>query len=236
MATVAADNRQLSVIIPTLNEAGCIQSTLETLQPLRSRGHEVILVDGGSNDATLSLSEPLVDRVLQSPPGRARQMQAGAALSSGSILWFLHADSNIPVHADTLIMESLEISRADWGRFDISFTDRHPLLKCVAWFMNQRTRLTGIATGDQGIFVRRTLFDKVGGLPSIPLMEDISFSRSLKKHGRPCRVTQTLGASPRRWHAQGILRTIVTMWGLRLAYFAGIKPERLVKFYPVKSG
>jgi rSAM/selenodomain-associated transferase 2 len=235
MATVAADNEQLSVIVPTLNEAGCILSTLEALQPLRSRGHEIILVDGGSSDATLDLSQPLVDRAVQSPPGRARQMQAGADLSSGSILWFLHADSNIPSHADTLIMAALQKAHTNWGRFDISFTGSHPLMKCVAWFMNQRTRLTGIATGDQGIFVRRTLFDKVGGLPSIPLMEDISFSRSLKQHDRPCRVTQPLGTSPRRWHAQGILRTIVTMWGLRLAYFAGIKPERLVKFYPVKS-
>lgn len=235
MATVAADNRQLSVIIPTLNEAGCIQSTLEALQPLRSRGHEVILIDGGSRDTTLSLSAPLVDRALQSPPGRACQMQAGVALSRGSILWFLHADSEIPVCADTLIMEALEQARAGWGRFDISFTDSHPLLTCVAWFMNQRSHLTGIATGDQGIFVRRKLFDKVGGLPSIPLMEDISFSRALKQHGWPCRVTQTLGTSPRRWHTQGILRTVVTMWGLRLAYFAGISPERLVKFYPVNS-
>ena len=235
MATVAADNRQLSVIIPTLNEAGCILSTLEALQPLRSQGHEIILVDGGSSDATLDLSQALVDRAVQSPPGRARQMQAGADLSSGSILWFLHADSNIPSRADTLIMAALEKTRADWGRFDIAFTDSHPLMRCVAWFMNQRTRLTGIATGDQGIIVRRTLFDKVGGLPSIPLMEDISFSRSLKQHGRPCRVIQTLGTSPRRWHTHGILRTIVTMWGLRLAYFAGIKPEQLVKFYPVKS-
>jgi len=236
MATVAVNNWQLSVIIPTLNEADCIQSTLAALQLSRSRGHEVILVDGGSSDATLSLGQPLVDQVLQSPPGRARQMQAGADIAAGSILWFLHADSKIPACADAIIMKALESAHADWGRFDIVFTDSHPLLKCVAWFMNRRSRLTGIATGDQGIFVRRSLFDKVGGLPSIPLMEDISFSRSLKQHGRPCRVTQTLGISPRRWHAHGILRTIVTMWGLRLAYFAGINPERLLKFYPVKSG
>jgi rSAM/selenodomain-associated transferase 2 len=236
VATVAASAGQLSIIIPALNEAGCIQSTLEGLQPLRSRGHEIILVDGGSSDATLALSRPLVDRVLQASPGRAQQMQAGAALSGGSVLWFLHADSKVPVDADKLIMAAMGRTQADWGRFDIAFTDSHPLLKCVAWFMNQRSRLTGIATGDQGIFVRRTLFDKVGGLPAIPLMEDISFSRSLKQHGRPCRVKQTLGTSPRRWHAHGILRTIVTMWGLRLAYFAGISPERLVKFYTVKSG
>jgi rSAM/selenodomain-associated transferase 2 len=235
VATAAANNRQLSVIIPTLNEAGCIQSTLEALQSLRSRGHEIILVDGGSSDATLSLGQPLVDRVVKTLPGRAHQMQAGADIARGDILWFLHADSNVPDATDTLIREALEKAQAGWGRFDIAFTDGHPLLTCVAWFMNQRSRLTGIATGDMGIFVRRTLFDRVGGLPSIPLMEDIRFSRSLKQHGLPCRVTQTLGTSARRWHARGILRTIVTMWGLRLAYFAGINPERLAKIYTVKS-
>jgi rSAM/selenodomain-associated transferase 2 len=235
MATVAVNNRQLSIIIPALNEAECIQSTLERLQPLRLRGHEIILVDGGSTDATRALSQTLVDRVLQSPPGRGRQMQAGAAIARGSVLWFLHADSCIPACADKLMHDALHGTPANWGRFDISFTDSHPLLKCVAWFMNQRSRLTGIATGDQGIFVRRTLYETVGGIPSIPLMEDISFSRSLKRHGRPCRVTQRLGASARRWQAHGILRTIMTMWGLRLAYFSGISPERLAKYYSVSS-
>jgi len=236
MATVAADSGQLSVIIPALNEAGCILSTLERLQPLRLRGHEIILIDGGSTDDTMALSQALVDRVLQSPPGRGRQMQAGAVVARGSVLWFLHADSRIPVRADTRILDALHRTQAGWGRFDISFVDGHPLLQCVAWFMNQRTRLTGIATGDQGIFVQRTLYERVGGFPSIPLMEDIRFSRSLKRHGRPCRVTRTLGISPRRWHAHGILRTIVTMWGLRLAYFAGISPERLAKYYSVTNG
>jgi len=236
MATFAADNRQLSVIIPALNEAGCIQSTLERLQPLRLHGHEIILVDGGSTDATLALSQAMVDKILLSPPGRGLQMQAGAAIAHGSVLWFLHADCSIPAGADTLILEALRGTRADWGRFDITFMDQHPLLQCVAWFMNQRARLSGIATGDQGIFVQRTLYERVGGFPSIPLMEDIRFSRSLKKHARPCRITQSLVTSPRRWHAHGILRTIVTMWGLRLGYFAGISPERLAKFYSVTSG
>ncbi|MCG6900131.1 MAG: TIGR04283 family arsenosugar biosynthesis glycosyltransferase [Gammaproteobacteria bacterium] len=236
MASVAASNRQLSIIIPTLNEAGCIQTTLAQLQPLRLRGHEIILVDGGSTDATLALSLALVDRVVQTPAGRGWQMQAGAAVACGTVLWFLHADSSIPATADTLILDTLHRTQTGWGRFDISFTDNHPLLKCVAWFMNHRTRFSGIATGDQGIFVARTLYDRVGGFPSIPLMEDISFSRKLKRHGRPCRITQTLGTSPRRWHTHGILRTIVTMWGLRLAYFAGISPERLAKYYSVTSG
>jgi len=236
MAAAAVNSRQLSVIIPTLNEAGCIQSTLQPLQPLRARGHEIILVDGGSNDATCDLGLPFVDQLLQSPSGRAEQMRTGASAAHGHILWFLHADSHIPPHADVMIMEALDRTHTDWGRFDITFGDSHSLLKTVAWSMNLRSRLTGIATGDQGIFVRRSLYDRVGGLPPIPLMEDISFSRSLKRYSRPCRVTRTLGTSPRRWHTHGILRTIVTMWGLRLGYFAGISPERLAKYYTVTSG
>jgi rSAM/selenodomain-associated transferase 2 len=232
VTTVAADNR-LSVIIPVLDEAGCIQATLESLQPLRSKGHEIIVVDGGSRDASISLSEPLVDHILQSSPGRATQMQAGTTVSSGDILWFLHADSNIPGHADSLITRSLADSKSDWGRFDITLDENHPLLRCVAWFMNQRTQLTGIATGDQGIFIRRALFDRIGGFPDVPLMEDIRISRSLKKHGRPCRVKARLGTSPRRWKTHGIARTILKMWSLRLAHFAGVSPERLARHYSV---
>ena len=236
MPIVAAERGQLSVIIPTLNEANGIQATLEPLQQLRSRGHEIILVDGGSTDATVALARPLVDRVMKSPPGRARQMRAGATLARGNVLWFLHADSRTPTNADTLILEALKRTHKGWGRFDISLEDERPLLRCVAWCMNQRTRLTGIATGDQGIFVQRALYDKVGGIPSIPLMEDIRFSHSLNQYNRPCRITRILGTSPRRWHKHGILRTILTMWSLRLAYFTGVSPERLARIYSATSG
>ena len=236
MATVAANNSRLSIIIPALNEEGRIQSTLEPLQSLRLKGHEIIVVDGGSHDTTISRCAPLADHVLQSPPGRATQMQAGAAVSSGDILWFLHADSSVPGQADRHINESLADANADWGRFDISLDDNHPLLRCVAWFMNQRSQLTGIATGDQGIFIRRSLFDEIGGFPDVPLMEDIRISRSLKKHGRPCRVKARLGTSSRRWKTHGISRTILTMWSLRLAHFAGVSPERLARYYSVTGG
>lgn len=236
MATAAANDNRLSIIIPVLNEAGRIQVTLEPLQILRQNGHEIIVVDGGSHDATRSLCAPLVDRVLQSPPGRARQMQAGAALASGDILWFLHADSSVPAHADDLICDSLAVSNTDWGRFDVALDNDHALLRCVAWFMNQRTRLTGIATGDQGIFIRRPLFESIGGFPDVPLMEDIRISRALKRHGRPSRVETPLGTSSRRWKKQGIARTILTMWSLRLAHFAGVSPERLARFYSVTGG
>jgi len=227
----AASKQQLSVIIPALNEAGCIRELCAALQPLRSRGHEVILVDGGSDDQTLALGEPLVDRTLCSARGRALQMQAGAAAANGTILWFLHADTGVPDNPDQLILAALENGRTDWGRFDVSLSDRHIVLRTVAYLMNLRSCISGIATGDQGIFVRRSLYEQAGGIPSLPLMEDIALSRALKKHGRPACIRQKLLTSARRWQKHGIARTILTMWGLRLAYFIGISPHHLAKYY-----
>ena len=231
----AASPQQLSVIIPALNEAECIQELCRALQPLRSRGHEVILVDGGSDDQTLALGTPLVDRVLCSARGRALQMQAGAAAANGTILWFLHADTGVPDNPDYLILAALENSRTDWGRFDVLLSDKHIVLRSVAYLMNLRSRISGIATGDQGIFVRRSLYEQAGGIPSLPLMEDIALSCALKKHGRPACIRQKLLTSARRWQKHGIARTILTMWGLRLAYFIGISPRHLAKYYATHS-
>lgn len=207
----------------------------DTLQPLRQRGHEVILVDGGSTDQTIAIAQAQTDKVISAPRGRALQMRAGAAAAKGSVFWFLHADSGIPESADQLILEALENSSAQWGRFDIALSDRHPLLLCVAFMMNLRSSLTSIATGDQGIFVSRSLYDRSGGIPSIPLMEDIAFSRTLKAHSRPACVSERLTTSARRWNRHGITRTIVTMWGLRLAYYCGVSPQRLEKYYVVDN-
>ena len=232
LQTVAAANtQQLSVVIPALNEAGCIRELCIALQPLRRRGHEVILVDGGSADQTLALGKPLVDRVLSSASGRGLQMRAGAAAANGTILWFLHADTGVPDNPDQLILEALENDRQGWGHFDVSLSDRHIALRCVAYLMNLRSRLSAIATGDQGIFVRRSLYEQVGGIPPLPLMEDIAFSRALKHHGRPACIRQRLLTSARRWQRHGIARTILTMWGLRLAYFLGINPLHLARYY-----
>ena len=229
----AANTQKLSVIIPALNEAGCIRELCTALQPLRSRGHEVILVDGGSDDQTLALGKPLVDIMLSSARGRALQMRAGAAAANGTILWFLHADAGVPDNPDQLILEALENSRNDWGRFDVSLSARHIVLRSVAHLMNLRSCISAIATGDQGIFVRRSLYEQVGGIPSLPLMEDIALSRALKKHGRPACIRPRLVTSARRWQQHGITRTILTMWGLRLAYFIGISPHYLAKYYVV---
>lgn len=229
----AASTGNLSIIIPALNEAGCIQTLCTSLQPLRRRGHELILVDGGSVDDTVKLASPLVDKTIGSGKGRAVQMQAGANVAGGAILWFLHADSGVPDNADLLIQEALTRKQTEWGRFNISLTDKHPVLRCVGFAMNLRSCITAIATGDQGIFVRRSLYEQVGGIPPLPLMEDIAFSRALKKHCRPACIRQPLLTSARRWRQQGIFRTILTMWCLRLAYFVGISPDQLVKHYAV---
>src|SRR5262245_12012964 len=179
--------RSISIIIPTLNEAACIQAALVRLQPLRARGHELIVADGGSQDGTPELARPLADRVLIAPRGRARQMNAGAEAARAEILLFLHADTRLPADADRLIVDGLARAGGVWGRFDIRIDGCHALLGTVAWFMNHRSRLTSVCTGDQSIFVLRDVLTRVGGYPPIELMEDIALSKLLRREGRPFR-------------------------------------------------
>jgi rSAM/selenodomain-associated transferase 2 len=218
--------QRLSVVVPALNEAPGIRAALEALAPLRSRGHEVIVVDGGSTDGTPELAQGLCDRMLGAPRGRARQMNAGAAAASGNALVFLHADTRLPQDADTLILQSLRSFQ--WGRFDVQIEGRHRLLKLVACAMNLRSRLTGIATGDQAIFVRREAF---AGFPEIALMEDVAFCKAMKRLGAPACLRAAVRTSGRRWESRGVLRTIFLMWRLRLMYFLGARPERLARIY-----
>lgn len=221
----------LSVIIPCFNEADRIAQTLASLRPLRERGAEVIVVDGGSSDATLQRARTLADRVLAAPRGRALQMNAGAAQAGGGILLFLHADCTLPPEADGLIIDGLHRTRKSWGRFDVRLGSRSPLLRAVETSMNVRSRLTGIATGDQGIFVTRSLFDAVGRFPEIALMEDIELSRRLKRYGRPLCLRHRIAVSARRWETHGVLRTILLMWRLRFAYWLGADPDALALRY-----
>jgi rSAM/selenodomain-associated transferase 2 len=217
---------RLSIVIPALNEAQVICSALLALAPLRARGHEVVVADGGSTDGTPQLAQGLCDRVITTPRGRARQMNAGAALATGEALVFLHADTRLPAAADEMILGALCSSL--WGRFDVAIDGRHALLKTVARAMNLRSRLTGIATGDQAIFVRRAAF---AGFEEIPLMEDIAFCRAMRRRGAPACLRARVRTSGRRWEARGVLRTILLMWRLRLLYFFGVRPERLARLY-----
>jgi len=221
---------QLSIIIPVLNEAGCILDILRELQALRAQGHEVILVDGGSCDETIALAQPLVDQLLPAPAGRALQMNVGAKVASGRVFWFLHADTRVPDKAARLIIEALQ-DAGSWGRFDVRLSGDGFLLRLVERMMNWRSRFTGVATGDQGIFVSRELFEAVGGFAELPLMEDIDLSRRLKSEQWPVCLRDTLTTSSRRWEQKGVLRTVALMWYLRLAYFLGVSPARLAMRY-----
>lgn len=225
----------LSIIIPTLNEALMIGRTLLALQPLREAGHEVIVVDGGSTDDTMALSRPFADKVIQSQPGRSRQMNAGAKFASGEILLFLHSDTLLPPKADHLIIQRMKGKERAWGRFDVKLTGHHLLFRIIEVLMNWRSRLSHIATGDQAIFIRRELFEEIGGFPEIDLMEDIALCRILKKYGKPLCLRQTVFTSSRRWEEKGVFRTVLLMWSLRLAYFLGVHPNRLAKLYYPKQ-
>lgn len=223
--------KRLSIIIPTLDEAARIVATLESLGDLRRRGHEVIVADGGSSDATVTLARGLADQVVCSPAGRAEQMNAGARAAAGEVFLFLHADSRLPAQADRLLLQGLDAGGLAWGRFDVQIAGTHPLLRLVESMMNLRSRLTRICTGDQGIFVRREAFAAVGGYPRQELMEDIALSARLRRLSAPLCLRQRCLTSARRWESEGVLRTIALMWWLRLQYALGAAPARLARSY-----
>jgi rSAM/selenodomain-associated transferase 2 len=223
---------RLSVVVPALNEATLLGVTLRALQELRLRGGEVIVVDGGSDDGTVSLSQQEADRVLRAPRGRARQMNAGAAAATGDVVLFLHADTVLDPNVDHVIETALSGGASVWGRFDVRLSGTHPLLRLVERMINWRSRLSGIATGDQAIFVRRDVFVASGGYPDIPLMEDVALCKRLKaSYGRPAALRERVVTSSRRWEQHGVLRTIVLMWWLRLVYALGVDPHRLIHYY-----
>jgi rSAM/selenodomain-associated transferase 2 len=219
---------KMSIIIPVLNEAAILPHTLAAL-PLRGCQTEVILVDGGSHDLSVALARWAGAKVITSAPGRARQMNAGAAEARGEQLLFLHADTRLPPGALMAVEQALP--HRHWGRFDIAISGRHPLLKLVAALINLRSRLSGIATGDQAIFVRRSSFEDIGGFPEQPLMEDIELSKRLKRLGPPACLRLKVHTSGRRWESRGLFRTIWLMWRLRFAYWRGADPALLARAY-----
>ena len=219
----------ISVVIPVLNEEKTIAENLAALMALTP--DEVIVVDGGSADRTREISAQAGATVTRCAPGRALQMNCGAQHATGDILLFLHADTRLPAAAFPDIIAALEDARYLGGRFDVELDGDHWLLKLIGAMINQRSRITKVATGDQAIFVRRNVFARVGGFPDIPLMEDIAFCRALKRLGRIACLRSKVLTSARRWETEGVWRTVIKMWTLKLLYFAGVSPVKLKRFY-----
>ena len=215
--------------MPVLNEAGQLLEKLQALQCPRSQC-EILLVDGGSSDGSIAIAKPLVDKVINSAPGRARQMNLGATQAQAEVLLFLHADTRLPDNALGLIAKAVVVG-AQWGHFDVQFDSPKTIFKLIAFMMNWRSKLTAIATGDQALFITKAAFQAVGGFPDIALMEDIAISSRLKQLGRPCCLQAKVVTSARRWQAHGILHTILLMWRLRLAFFFGADPAALAARY-----
>lgn len=223
------DDASLSIVVPVLDEAGTLPGQLSALAPLRAAGAEIVVVDGGSRDGTIEAANG-ADRIVGSGRGRARQMNAGAAAAHGDLLLFLHADTRLPADAWAVVRGALERG-ARWGFFGLAIAGRHPLLPVVAALATIRSRLTGIATGDQALFVTRELFECAGGFPDVPLMEDLALCARLRPIAPPARLKPHVTTSGRRWERGGVLRTVLLMWRLRLLYRLGVPPERLVTHY-----
>ncbi|MEX0618548.1 MAG: TIGR04283 family arsenosugar biosynthesis glycosyltransferase [Pseudohongiellaceae bacterium] len=221
----------LSIIIPVLNEAELLQRHLPSLQPLRSTGHQLIVVDGGSHDDSLRIAARQADMAVQTESGRAGQMNHGAGWADGEVLLFLHIDSVLPPGADQLILNALGDPDRVWGRFDVTFDAPGRVYRSIAALMNWRSRVTGVATGDQGIFVRTEVFRRNGGYADIPLMEDVELSKRLRRLSPPVCVRVPVTVSARRWQQHGLVKTVLLMWWLRLLYFLRIPPRFLVDRY-----
>ena len=221
---------ELLVVVPLLNEGAALAEHLQALQTLRLQGACVVVADGGSTDGSVDIAQRLADQTVSAVRGRASQMNAGVAARPSRVLLFLHADTRLPDDAQRLILEAVEHGSA-WGRFDVRLDSDRPVLRIVAALMNLRSRLTGIATGDQAMFMTRAAFEVVGGFPALPLMEDIEMSRRLKRVGRPACLRQRVTTSARRWQQGGVCRTVWLMWCLRAAYFFGADPAGLARRY-----
>lgn len=233
MAAHSIHNRvmKVSVIIPVLNERENLDRLLGELQGIRAAGHEIIVVDGGSHDGSTSIAQGRSDKFIRHERGRGIQMNAGAYCATGEVLLFLHADTRLPPDFLSAVQAACNHNLGQWGFFRIRLSGNNRLFRIIDTCMNLRSRFTGIATGDQCLFVTKQLFREDGGYEEIPIMEDIALCRRLKRTCQPVVLSDSVTTSSRRWQQQGAVKTIISMWVLRLAYYLGISPSRLVRFY-----
>lgn len=222
---------RISIVIPVRNEARGIAATLTALAAWRANGHEILVVDGNSTDSTATIAAPLCDRIIPSDPGRAIQMNAGAAAARGDLFVFLHADTELPSNAEAELLSIAERNRDYWGRFDVRLNARPVIYRVIETLMNWRSRFSSIATGDQAIFIARTLFERCGGFPPIALMEDVALCTKLRIELPPICLKAQVITSARRWQRDGVTMTIIRMWWLRAAFFFGVSPDRLRAAY-----
>ncbi|HEY7556518.1 MAG TPA: TIGR04283 family arsenosugar biosynthesis glycosyltransferase [Candidatus Binatia bacterium] len=220
---------RVSVVVPVLNEERTIARTLAALLPMKP--DELFVVDGGSSDGTWETCRSLGVEILTAPRGRAAQMNYGAGQATGDVLLFLHADTRLPPTAFSDMRDALGDPRCVGGRFDVQLDSDHWMLRVIGAMISLRSRLSKVGTGDQGIFVRREVFQRMGGFPEIPLMEDIAFCRALKRLGAVACLKSKVITSARRWELNGVWRSIFRMWTLKSLYLLGVSPHRLKRFY-----
>ena len=221
----------LSIIIPVLNEERYLNTNKKQLVSLLEDGHEILVVDGGSQDESMHSADALGCKVFSTRASRGHQLHQGAKHSKNDILLFLHADTLLPPDAVQVIAQVLAKSQAHWGRFNVRFTNPRWMFRVIAWFMNKRSCLSGIVTGDHALFIKREFYFSCGGFMDIPIMEDVEFCRRLKKNASPVCLSEEVVTSSRRWEHSGILKTVITMWALRLLFFFGRSPEKLTRLY-----
>lgn len=221
----------LSIIIPVLNEARFLAANKEKFGSWLREGHEILVVDGGSRDGSVNIARALGCKVFRTRASRGHQLGCGASHSKNDVLLFLHADTRLPPHAAEAIARALAGPDRHWGRFDVRFSNPRRVFRVIAWFMNKRSCLTGIATGDHALFIKREFYFGCGGYIDIPLMEDVELSRRLKRYASPACLSEKVVTSSRRWEQNGILKTVLTMWLLRLLFFLGQSPAKLARLY-----
>lgn len=220
---------KISIIIPVLNEAAKIQDTLNRV--LNARNVEVIVVDGGSWDETVAIAKSLGVKVISANPGRASQMNAGAAVANGDILLFLHADTLLPTNFDTLICLALQDARTIAGAFELRIDAKLRGLRLIEKMVNARSRLFSLPYGDQALFLKAAIFHEIGGFPDLLIMEDFELMLRLKSHGRITILPASVLTSGRRWQKLGVVKTTLINQLVILGYFLGVSPDKLVRFY-----